>query len=116
MIVGASSRRPMEQSVSGLYRQVIDRCDPAAHKPGGIEFPQFIAVRPEPSTRIIMPFIGKTDSHAVIAETPEFLDQAVFVLYVPFACQEGHDLIASGHRTILGRIDYKDPCHLRCPE
>uniref|UniRef100_UPI0038D12767 hypothetical protein n=1 Tax=Komagataeibacter oboediens TaxID=65958 RepID=UPI0038D12767 len=38
MIVGASSRRPMEQSVSGLYRQVIDRCDPAAHKPGGIEF------------------------------------------------------------------------------
>src|SRR5262249_272064 len=74
-----------------LDREVIYAGNAPAHKALLIEFPVLIAVAAKPAAAIIMPFVGKTHRDAVLAEGPDFLDQAVVKLTEPLARQERFD-------------------------
>src|ERR1700758_500285 len=74
-----------------LDREVIYAGNAPAHKALLIEFPVLVAVAAKPSAAIIMPFVGKTHRDAVLAEGPDFLDQAVVKLTAPLARQERFD-------------------------
>src|SRR5690606_22424260 len=54
----------------------------------GAEFPILVAVRPEPVARIIVPFIGITNSYVVTAKCPELFDESVIQFFGPFALEE----------------------------
>src|SRR6266481_8507586 len=43
-----------------------------------------------------MPFIGKADGDAIVAERPQFLDQTVIELARPLAPKKCDDLLAAG--------------------
>src|SRR5215471_14297164 len=74
-----------------LDREVIYTGNAPAHKAVLIEFPVLVAVAAKPAAAIIMPFVGKTHGDAVLAEGPDFLDQAVVKLTAPLARQERFD-------------------------
>jgi hypothetical protein len=56
-----------------------------------VEFPVLVAVAAKPIAAVIMPFIGEAYRDAVLAEGPDFLDQAVVELAVPVARQKRFD-------------------------
>ena len=56
-----------------------------------IEFPVLVAVAAKPAAAVIMPFVGEANRDAVLAEGPDFLDQAVVKLTAPLARQERFD-------------------------
>src|SRR3954453_1210299 len=74
-----------------LDREVIYAGNAPAHKALLIEFPVLVAVAAKPAAAIIMPFVGETHRDAILAEGPDFLDQAVVKLAGPFARQECFD-------------------------
>src|SRR5204863_9651562 len=59
-----------------------------------VEFPILVAIAAEPMAAVVMPLIGEAHGDAAVAEGPHFLDQPVVELAVPFADQEGFDLLA----------------------
>ena len=79
-----------------LDREVIYAGNAPAHKALLIEFPVLVAVAAKPAAAIIMPFVGKTHRDAVLAEGPDFLDQAVVKLTVYRARFFGHKFDLSG--------------------
>src|SRR5690348_10373266 len=95
MIVWPSPKGPTVFPVGFTDRQIVDRSQPPLHFAGGVEFPVLVAVRAEPVTAVIMPFIGKAHGDPVVAKRPYFLDQAVIEFLGPFACEKGDDLGAS---------------------
>jgi hypothetical protein len=44
--------------------------------------------------RIIVPFIGKANGNAIVAESPHLLNQSVVELTIPFAREERLDFLA----------------------
>src|SRR5580700_3101829 len=96
MVVGATAaERPVAFSVALLDRKIIDARDAQAHQAMLIEFPVLVAIAAEPVPTVIVPFVGKADGDSVGMEGPEFLDQPVVELAVPFSCQKGFDRLAS---------------------
>src|SRR5262245_33726343 len=63
------------------------------HQPLIIKFPVLISVGPEPVSRIVVPFVGKTDGDPIFAKSPQFLDQPVVELARPFPPEKGDDLL-----------------------
>ena len=86
----------MEFTILFLDRQVVDAGIALLHQAVLVEFPVLIAVRPIPMAGIVVPFIGKAHSDAVVGSGPDFLDQAVIELLGPFTRQETDDLLAAG--------------------
>src|SRR5215472_6180442 len=74
-----------------LDREVIYAGNAPAHKALLIEFPVLVAVAAKPAAAVIMPFVGEAHRDAVLAEGPDFLDQAVVKLSAPLARQERFD-------------------------
>ena len=91
MVVGAPSGRPMELALVFRDGDIVDAGDTDPHQAFAVEFPVFIAIAAEPLAAIVMPFVGKTNGDTVIAKGPDFLDQAIIQLAVPFAGQERFD-------------------------
>ena len=56
-----------------------------------MELPVFVAVTAEPVAAVVMPLIRKAHRDAIIATTPDFLDQAVVELALPFTPEERFD-------------------------
>src|SRR5215471_5198315 len=85
-----------------------------------IEFPVLVAVTAKPAAAIIMPFVGETHRDAVLAERPNFLDQAVVKLMVPLARQERFDGSAALKKfraiapATIGCIGKRDASRVAC--
>ena len=74
MIVRSSAERPVVLSIRFLDRHVVDAGDTALHQAVWTEFPVLIAVRAEPVSRIIVPFIREPDRNAIIGKSPHLFD------------------------------------------
>ena len=96
MIVWATAKWPMEQTIFFADRQVIDAGVTVLHQAVFNKFPVFVPVRAEPVSAIIAPFVGVAHSDPVFGERPQFFDQAVFVFAYPFAGQKRLGLVAVG--------------------
>src|SRR4029077_16956982 len=95
MIVGTPPERPVIFARALLDWQIVDAGDAPAHQAVLVEFPVLVAVAAEPGAAVVVPFIGEAHGDAVLAEGPDFLDQAVVELALPFARQERFDLRAA---------------------
>src|SRR5215472_8084957 len=91
VIVRPPPQRPMVFPVGFIDRQIVDRSETPLHHAGRIEFPVLVSVRAEPIAAVVMPFISKPHGDAIVVEGPEFFDQPVIELLVPFACEKGDD-------------------------
>src|SRR5438105_9571282 len=93
--VGTAAQRPVVFAIALFDRQIVDAGDAQAHQAVLVEFPVLVAVAAEPVAAVVMPLIGEAHGDAVVAEGPHFLDQPVVELAVPFAGEEGFDLLAA---------------------
>ena len=91
VIVGTAAKRPVILAPALLDRQVVNAGNTHAHESVLIEFPVLVAIAAKPASAIVMPFVGETYRDAALAESPDFLDQAVVKLATPPACQERLD-------------------------
>jgi hypothetical protein len=88
VIVRTASQRPVILALALLDRQIVNASDPPAHQALLVEFPIFVAIAAEPIAAVVMPFVSEPYRDAVLAKGPDFLDQAIVQLPVPFGCQE----------------------------
>src|SRR5215469_18285562 len=88
VIVGTATQRPMILALALLDWQIVYAGDPPTHQALLVEFPIFIAIAAEPIATVVMPFVSEPNRDAVLAKGPDFLNQAIVQLPVPFACQE----------------------------
>ena len=108
MVVGTATQGPSEFAIAFGYRVVIDAGDPTAHQTVFVEFPILIAVSAEPIAAVVVILVGEANGDAISAKRPEFLDQSILELPVPFPGQEGLDLSPSIEK--LGAVS---PCAVR---
>ena len=95
MIVGAAAERPVILPLAVLDRRVVDAGDAQAHQALLVELPVLVAVAAKPVAAVVVPLIGEAHGDAVLAKGPDFLDQPVVELAVPFARQERLDGLAT---------------------
>jgi hypothetical protein len=88
MLVGAAAERPVVFALAFLDRKIVDAGDAKAHQAVLVELPVLVAVAAKPVAAVVVPFIGEAHGDAVVAEGPDFLDQAVVELAVPLTRQE----------------------------
>src|ERR1700722_9152512 len=91
MIVRTTAERPVIKTVLLADRQIVDARQTHPHQTVLVELPVLIAVAAEPASGIVAPFIGETNGDAVLMKGPEFLDQPIVELTVPFAGQKRLD-------------------------
>src|SRR5262249_11985128 len=94
VILGPRPKRPVIFAVPFGDGKVVDASDTPPHQAALRELPVLVAVAPEPVSAIVMPLIGKAHGDTIVAKGPQLLDQTIIELAVPFACQEGDDLLA----------------------
>src|ERR1700755_3211398 len=92
VIVGPPPERPVVFPVGHVYRQIVDRSEAPLHHASRIELPILVSVRAEPVAAVVMPLVSEPHGTSVVGEGPEFLDESVIELPVPFTGQEGDDL------------------------
>ena len=95
MIVRTTPERPMILSRALGDRSIVDAGDAEAHQALLIELPVFVPVAAEPVPAVVVPFVGEADRDAIVAEGPDFLDQAIVELAAPFARQKPLDGLAA---------------------
>src|SRR5659263_528504 len=95
MIVWASPQRPMVLAVPFFNRQIVDTGDAALHLAILSELPVLIAIRAEPITCIIMPFIRETNRNTILTKCEHLFDQAVIKFLRPFPFLKFNDLLAT---------------------
>jgi hypothetical protein len=95
MVVGTSAEGPVVLALGILDRQIVDRSQVQAHEACIVELPILVAVRSEPASGIVVPFIGKSNGDAIAFRNPEFFDQSVVELLRPLALQKRDDLLPS---------------------
>ena len=74
-----------------LDRKVVDAGNAPAHEAVLVKFPILVAVTAKPVAAVVMAFVGEAHGDTVVAECPDFLDQAVVELAAPFARQKCFD-------------------------
>lgn len=99
----------MEQSIAFSNRHFVDECVPVSHQAVLCEFPALVTIRAEPLAAVVAKFLGVTYSDAVAGESPELLDEAVFMLFVPLARQK-----CLGFFTVGGEFDAVPPAGVQC--
>src|SRR5262249_2822962 len=109
-----AAERPVIFTLAFLDREVVYAGDAPAHQAVLIEFPVLVAVAAKPVAAVVMPLVGKAHGDAVLAECPDFLDQALIEFAAPFARQKCFDGGATleNLRTIapaaVGRVGERD--------
>ena len=88
MVIGAAPERPMVLALRLLDRQIVDAGDPNPHQPVLVELPVLFAVTTKPVATVVMSLVGEAHRDPVLAEGPDFLDQAIVELTVPLARQK----------------------------
>src|SRR5215813_7993082 len=91
MIIGAAAERPVILALVLFDREIIDAGDPQPHQSMLVELPVLVAIAAEPVPAVVVPLIRKSHRNAVLAKGPDFLDQTIVELAVPFARQECFD-------------------------
>src|ERR1700730_1052944 len=91
VIVRAAAERPVVFALALLDRNIVDAGDTQARQPVLVKFPVLISVAAEPVAAVVVPLVREAHGNAVLAESPDFLDQAVVELAVPLAGQERFD-------------------------
>src|SRR5260370_1272986 len=95
VIIGTTAERPVVFALALLDRKIVDAGNTQAHQTVLVEFPVLVAIAAKPVAAVVVPLIGETDSNAVLAEGPDFLDQAVVELALPLAGQKLFDRFAA---------------------
>src|ERR1051326_2618742 len=95
MIVGPASERPVIFALAVLDAKIVDAGNTQPHQALLVELPVLVAVAAIPIAAVVVPFIGKAHSNAVVAESPDLFDQPVVQLLGPLAGQEGFDRLAA---------------------
>src|SRR6476660_2221434 len=72
-------------------RNIVDAGFAAAHQAVLVECPLLVAVGTMPLPGIVVPLVLKPHRDAVAVEGPEILDQAILMLFRPFAGEKGGD-------------------------
>jgi 2-keto-3-deoxy-L-rhamnonate aldolase RhmA len=85
VIIGPSSQWPTVLALGFFDWEIVDAGDASAHQSLLIKFPVLVAIAAEPIAAIVMPFVSKPYRDTVFAKCPDFLDQAIIQLLVPFA-------------------------------
>src|SRR6202041_3929185 len=85
MIIRTEPWCPIILALRLLDWQIVDGSKPQAHQPVLIKLPILIAIRAKPSSRGIVPFIGKAHGETVPREPPKLLYQRIVTLFRPFA-------------------------------
>src|ERR1700693_2458628 len=91
MVIGASTKEPLIFTFAIFDRQVVDAGDPPSHQALFVELPILVAIATKPVARIVVPFICKAHGYPVVAKRPALLDQPIFQLANPLACEECFD-------------------------
>src|SRR5882757_8393894 len=91
MIVRPATERPVIKPVLFADRQVVDARKAHAHQAVRVELPVLVAVRAEPAPGIVAPLVGEANGDAVLMKGPEFLDQPIVELAIPFAGEKRLD-------------------------
>ena len=94
MIVGPASQWPMKEAIFFANPQIVDAGMPVMHQSIFPEFPVFVPVGAIPLSAVIVTFVSKTNSNAVVIECPKFLDESIVEFPIPFASQETDDFFA----------------------
>ena len=80
-----------------LDREIVDAGEAPAHESLLVESPILVAVAAEPASTVVMPFVSKPDRDAVVTKGPDFLDQTVVQLLIPYStCVSGKPLWQHG--------------------
>src|ERR1700684_2338998 len=95
MPVRTTAQRPMKEPVLLSNGKVVDAGVPEFHNSGCVKLPVLVAVRAVPLAGIGMGFVREADGDPVIAECPEFLDQAIVQLRVPFPGEKCDDRLTA---------------------
>src|SRR5262245_51950906 len=92
VIVGTPAEWPVIFTLAILDRQVVDAGNAPPHQAVLAELPVLVAIAAKPVAGIVVPFIGKAHGDPVVTERPDFLDQPVIELAIPFAREKRLDL------------------------
>src|SRR6266480_228759 len=92
MVIWTATKWPMILALRLFNRQVINGCKPKLHQAIAIKLPVLVAIRAEPVSGVIVPFVSEPHGDAVFVVSPELFDQPVVEFFGPLAFQELHDL------------------------
>src|SRR3954452_20022675 len=118
MIVRTAAERPMIFARAFGDRQIVDAGDAQPHQSMFVKFPILVAVAAEPIAAIVVPFISEAHGDAIVAKCPDFLDQAIIELAIPFSCQERFDFCAALQELTaiappaVRRVGLRDACRI----
>lgn len=96
MVIRTAAERPMVQAIAFSNRHFVDGCVAVRHQAVLCEFPVLVTIRAEPLPVVVAIFVSVPYSDAVAGESPELLDEAIFMLLVPLACQKCLGFFAVG--------------------
>ena len=74
-------------AVTGIDRQIVDAGDASPHQTLLVKFPVLVAVAAEPVAAVVVPFVSKPHSDAIVPERPDLLDKTIVQLALPFSRQ-----------------------------
>src|SRR5690606_12969541 len=94
MLIGAPPQGPTELAFGFCNCHIINAGMAHRHIAMLVKFPIFISVTAPPLTVFILPFISKTHGNSISMPGPDFFNQAVFTLFLPFAFQGRLNLIS----------------------
>src|SRR3954451_14340480 len=118
MIVRTAAERPIIFARAFGDRQIVDAGDAQPHQSMFVKFPILVAVAAEPIAAIVVPFISEAHGDAIVAKCPDFLDQAIIELAIPFSCQERFDFCAALQELTaiappaVRRVGLRDACRI----
>ena len=85
-------------SVRFFDRKIIDAREPQTHQAIVVVFPIFVAVRPIPVARVVVPLVSKPNGNAISGESPKLFDQPIVELLCPLTGKEGDDFLCGRHK------------------
>ncbi len=85
MMIRSAAKRPVVLPFRFLDGKVVDAGEPPTHEAVVAKLPVLIPIGSKPIPQIIVPLVGKTHRDTGSVERPQFLDQAVLQLLLPFA-------------------------------
>src|SRR5262245_39706184 len=102
MFIRTSAKWPVILALRLLDWQVINGCKPKSHQPILVKLPVLVAMRAEPVSGVIVPFVGEPHGDTVAVVSPKLFNQPVVEFFRPLAFQKLNDLSPSGRE--LGTV------------
>src|SRR5262245_31569451 len=93
MIVRSPTERPAKRAILLADRLVINRRMACRHQPLRVELPVLVTEGAKPVAGVVMPLVRESNGDAIILERPQFLDQSIVQLAVPFAPKKRDDVL-----------------------